>query len=67
MFWNTKQAELYTAGLIIMASHRTFSGQNKQMCVQIKFGQTNLLYIINGNFIEFVEINECLDKFWSLS
>ena len=65
MFWNTKEAELYTAGLMIMASHRTFSGQNKQMSV--KFGQTNLLYIVNENFIEFVEINECLDKFWSLS
>ena len=31
------------AGLMIMASHRTFSGQNKYMSGQIKFGQTNLL------------------------
>ena len=43
------------------------SGQNKHLSIQIKFGQTNLPYIINGNFIEFVENNECLDKFLSLS
>ena len=39
------------------------SGQNKHMSSQIKFGQTNLLYIINGNFIEFVKNNECSYKF----
>ena len=52
------------AGLMIVASYRTFSSQNKQISGQIKFGQTN--YIINGNFIELVEKNECVDKFWSL-
>ena len=50
--------------IMIMASHRIFSGQNKRMPDQIKFGQTNLL---NGNFIESIENNECPDKFWSLS
>ena len=45
-----------------MASHRTFSDQNKHMSSQINFVQTNLLYIINGNFIEFVERNECPDN-----
>ena len=54
------------AGLVIVASYRTFSSQNKHMSGQIKFGQTNLLYIISGNFIELVEKNECADKFWSL-
>ena len=51
------------AGLMIMASHRTFSGQNMHMYSQIKFGHTNLLYIINGKFIEFAENNECPTKF----
>ena len=55
------------AGLMIVASHRTFSDQNKHTSSQIKFGQTNLLYIITENFIEFVENNECPDKFWCLS
>ena len=55
------------AGLMIGASHRTFSGQNKHMSGQIKFGWTNLLYIINGNFIEFVEKNGSPDKVGSLS
>ena len=50
---------LVSTGLMIMASHRTFSSQNKHMSSQIKFSQTNLLYIINGNFIGFVENNEC--------
>ena len=36
-----------------MVSHQTFSGQIKHMSGQIKFGQTNFLYIINGNFMEF--------------
>ena len=43
------------AGLMIMTSHQTFSGQTKHMSNQIKFGQTNFLYIINGNFIEFAK------------
>ena len=33
-----------------MASHRTFSGQIDHLSGQIKFGQTNLPYIINGKF-----------------
>ena len=37
--------------------------QPKQPSVQ--FGQTNLIYVINGNFIG--EDNECLDNFQSLS
>ena len=40
-----------------MATHQTFSGRNKHLSGQIKFGQTYLLYIINGNFIEFVKDN----------
>ena len=44
------------SGLMIKASHKTFSGQKRHMSGQIIFGQTNLLHIINGNFIEFVEI-----------
>ena len=51
-----------TTGFMIMASHRTFSSQNEHMSGKIKFG-----YIINGNFIELVENNERLDKFWSIS
>ena len=52
---------------MIMASHQKFSGQIKHMSGQIKFGQTNFLCIINGNFMEFVEENECPDNFQSLS
>ena len=40
-------------GLMIMVSYRTFSSQIKHMSGQVKFGQTNFLYIINGNFMEF--------------
>ena len=47
-----------SSGLMIVASYRTFYGQKRHMSGQIKFGQTNLLYIVNGNFIEFVENNE---------
>ena len=50
-----------------MASQQTFSGQIKHMSGQIKFGHTNFLYIINGNFMEFAKDNECLDNFQSLS
>ena len=48
---------------MIMGSHQTFSRQIKHISGQIKFGQTNLLYIINENFVEFVKENECLDNF----
>ena len=50
------------AGLIIMAWHQTFSSQIKYLSGQIKFGQTKLLYIINGEVIEFAEDNECPDN-----
>ena len=52
---------------MIMASHQTFSGQIKFMSGQIKFDQTNFLYIINGNFMEFARENECPENFQSLS
>ena len=54
-------------GLMIMASHHTFPSQIKHMSSQIKFGPTNFLHIINGNFMEFAKENECLDNFQSLS
>ena len=57
----------YNTVLMIMASHRTFSGQVDHLSGQIKFGQTNLLYIINGEVIEFTKENECPDNFQSLS
>ena len=58
---------MYSTALMITASHQTFSGQIKHLSGQIKFGQTNLLYIINGHFIEFAEVTECLEYFQSLS
>ena len=54
-------------GLMIIASHQTFSGQIGHMSDQIKFGQSNFLYIINGSFMEFAKENECPDSFQSLS
>ena len=36
-----------------MASHQTFSGQLWHLTDQIKFDQTNLLYIINGEVYKF--------------
>ena len=48
-----KNIEISEVGLMITASHQTFSGQIKHQPGQIKFGQTNLLYIINGEVIEF--------------
>ena len=50
---------------MIMASHRTFSSQIDHLSGQIKFGQTNLIYIINGEVIEFTKENECPDNFQS--
>ena len=38
---------------MITASHQTFFGQIKHLSGQAKFGQTNLLYIINENFKTF--------------
>ena len=46
-----------------MASHQTFSDQIKHLSGQIKIGQTIVLYIINGEVIEFLEDNECLGTF----
>ena len=52
---------------MIMTSHQTLYSQVKHMPSHIKFGHTNFLYIINGNFMEFAKENECLDKYQSLS
>ena len=52
---------------MIMASHQTFSGYIKQLSGQIKFGQRNLLYITNGEVIEFGKDNKYLDNFQPLS
>ena len=52
---------------MITASHQTFSSQKKHLSGQIKFGQTNSLYVINGNFIEYAKNNECSHNFQSLS
>ena len=54
------------SGLMITASHQTFSGQIKHMFGQIKFGWTNFTYIINRKIIEFAKDNECPDNFQSL-
>ena len=43
-----------------MASYLTFSDQTKHLS---GFGQTNLLYIINENLIEFAKDNEYLEIF----
>ena len=49
-------------GIMITASHQTFSGQIKHLSNQTKFGQTNLATIaINENFIEVAK--KCLDNF----
>ena len=51
---------------MIMTSPQTLYSQVMHMPGQIKFGQRNFLYIINGNFMEFAKENECLDKDQSL-
>ena len=49
---------------MIMASHQTFSNQIKYLSSQIKLArQLIVLHIINGEVIELLEDNECLDKF----
>ena len=48
-----KNVEISEVGLMITASYQTFSNQIKRQAGEIKFGQTNLLYIINGEVIEF--------------
>ena len=40
--------------LMIMVSHQTFSGQFKHLTGQTKFGQSNILYNINGKVIKFL-------------
>ena len=42
-------------------------GQTKHLSGQMKFGQANLLYIINREIIEFAEEYECLDNLQSLT
>ena len=42
------------AVLMIMASYQTFSGHLKHLTGQTKFGQSNILYIINGKVIKFL-------------
>ena len=49
-----------------MASHQAFPTQIKHLSGQIKFGQTNFIYIINGEIIELAKDNECPDNFQSL-
>ena len=39
---------------MMIASHQTFYSQFKHLTVQTKFDQTDLLYIINGQVIEFL-------------
>ena len=51
------------SGLMIMVSYRTFSGQIDHLSGHIKFGQTNLLYTINGKFTKFAKEYECPDNF----
>ena len=46
-----------------MASHRAFSGQIDHLSGQIKFGQTNLLYIISGKFTELTKEKMMSRKF----
>ena len=45
---------------MIMVSHQTFTSQIKHIS---EFVQTNFLYIINENFMEFVKEYECLENF----
>ena len=58
--------QVHCIGLMITASHETFSGQIKHLPDQIKYGQTKFLYIINGQLIEFAKEKECPDNFHSL-
>ena len=55
--------DIRLSGLMKMASYQTFSGQTKHLSSHIKFDQTNLPYIINGEVIKFAEVNKCLDDF----
>ena len=64
---NSSKSVMVPAVLMMMVSHRTFSSQIHYLSGQIKFGQTNLLYIINGEVIEFTKENEYPDNFQSLS
>ena len=56
MWLYTYQHDYICTGLMITAYHQTFSSQNKHLSSQIKFGQTTLLYIINGEVIEFAKV-----------
>ena len=46
--------KFHVPGLMITASHQTFSGQLWHLTDQTKFDQTNLLYIINGEVNKFI-------------
>ena len=54
---------VHVTELMIMASHQTFSGQVKHLSSQTKFGQTNLLYIINGEVIKFTKEKQMSGQF----
>ena len=58
--------ECHHAELVIMASHQTFSGQVKHLSDQTEFGQTNLLYIINGEIVEFTKEKQMSGQFSAL-
>ena len=53
MFNEHPRYATYMSGLMIMASHQTFSGQLWHLTDQSKFDQTNLLYIISGEVYKF--------------
>ena len=48
---------------MITASHQTFSGQIEHLSGHTEFGQTNLLYIINREAIEFTKENQMSGQF----
>ena len=54
---------LYLAVLMIIANYQTFSSQSKHLSGQIKFGQTNLQYVINENYSNVQYVSICLYLF----
>ena len=61
-----KLLSLNIAELMIMASHQIFSDQLWHLTDQIKFDQTNLLYIINGKVHKFTIGNHISGQFSTL-
>ena len=60
-----KEARSLLVPIPALASHQTFSVQNKYLSGQIKLGHK---FIIQGNFIEFVKNNKCpYHKHWYMS